>query len=218
LPLQTGAAGPFPILPVGWTLSFEFVFYGLFAASLALPRRVLPVLLALAFGLFHWVGPYAATAPLRWFFGSLLWWEFWLGVLLGLGFAKGWRPVRALSIGLLILGAGAGLSSLFPQCAGLPDLWTRGFPAALFLAGVCGLESRVQDVRLPRLGLAMGDASYALYLWHPLWIGGPLAFLFKGGVLGMPLALALCIVLPWIFALAFFRFVEAPWLRILRGK
>jgi exopolysaccharide production protein ExoZ len=214
VPLQTSSQGPFPILPVGWTLSYEFVFYGLFAASLAFSRRWLLPGLVLAFGLFQLLAPFVAVPALRWFLGNSLWWEFVFGVMIGLAYGRGWAPAKGLSWTLVLAGAVIGLCSLWTLPATYSDLWTRGLPAALLIAGVCGLESGQRDLRAPAFGLELGAASYALYLWHLHWINGPLAFLFQHWSLPFPLALTLCVALPWAFALVFYRFVEAPWLRI----
>ena len=170
-------AAPRPVLSLGWTLEYEMFFYALFACFIWLERgkavaAVAATLAALV--VFNTLADPHNVALAFWSDPIVL--EF----ALGMGLALLWRRgLRLSATGALALGA-AGLvalaldsmdSSSTPIDAVDPNgflrLFSWGFPMAVVLAaavfGPAPRESRI--VR----GLArIGDASYALYLFHPL--------------------------------------------------
>jgi peptidoglycan/LPS O-acetylase OafA/YrhL len=160
-----------PVLPVGWTLNYEMLFYGLFAAALAM--RVNPL----------WATPFLAGLAVAGFWQDAAWPAvFSLANGMVLEFAAGmavasmpWRiPARAASWTLL---AGFVLLLAIPP-AGHWRFLAWGCPAAAILAASLALESRVgSDV--PDWLVAVGDASYAIYLVHP-FIVSPLAAYSSG--------------------------------------
>ncbi len=122
--------------------------------------------------------------------------------------------------------AGAGLAALYwfePQITGSTGLAsdTRrvivlGLPAAAVVFGLLSME-RAGWRTTSRLVLALGNASYALYLLHPLFFAvflqmKPGATLQKVEMLvGLGLATA-------AFSWVFYRLVEAPLIRLLRRR
>ena len=198
-----------PVLPVGWTLSFEALFYALYALALGLrlpPLRVLlPVLLPLA-GLGFWR---AADWPalLRLADGLVL--EFALGVWLGRAVLAGRRIGAGMA---LVLALAGGALLLVSPSFGPARAAAWGLPALAVLAGAVGLERRIGR-HLPRGLLALGDASYAIYLSHGFVL--PLAalplrrFVAGGGVpegLCVALGLAVSVGVGW----GVHRWVERP--------
>ena len=161
-----------PILGVGWTLDFEMFFYALFAAALLLPktRGIVALLSTLALlivaGQFRIFGNSALGAlaqPILGLFGA--------GIVLSAIHESGrlrMKRTAALSLALL---ACVTLPVTLPYMAAKsqlefqPLLWT----AALTLA-ICAIFVAVKsaDTPLLRFGLLLGDASYLLYLSHPL--------------------------------------------------
>lgn len=154
-----------PSLEVGWTLGFELLFYcGMslaIATRPALPLTAYAVLLA---------GALATSSPLLHFIGSPLAIEFLMGAAVA-------RLPRAAWFGLLIpLGLifllltdpaiGLVEFTVNPHLA-LSRVLSWGAPAALVLWGALSLE-RLFEHRLFRVPVLVGDASYSIYLFHPL--------------------------------------------------
>ncbi len=169
-----------PLLPVGWTLWFEMMFYLVFAAGLALrppdglrgvaTRVVLPTLGCIAAAsLFRrpgWPAIGALASPLTL--------EFAAGVLLGLAASR--APAtppsdRALAAASCL--AVVSLLALVALPAGTP--WWRtldwGGPAAVLVAASLVIE-RADRLHWPRWLLRLGDASYAIYLAHGFVLAG----------------------------------------------
>jgi len=159
-----------PVLPVGWTLEFEVFFYLLFAAALALRLRLVWVVVGLA-------GVAAAgfwrqawwPAPCVLLNGMVL--EFAGGMGLAWLAGQGWKLPRRL--GGVLISAGM-LALLVLPLAGPWRCAVWGIPAVMVVAGALSVEG----VRVPRWVVAVGDASYAIYLVHPFVVpalGGWLA-------------------------------------------
>jgi len=155
------AAGDFkPVLPVGWTLSFEMMFYVLFAVALGLRLplawTVLPALLVIT------LVPHAAGAVAGELCNPIIL-EFGFGIVVALLLGR-WLMLPRLLAWAVMLAAFMLLLTLDPltSAARLLD-W--GVPAGLIVAAAVALEP-VLAARLPRLALRLGDASYAIYLTH----------------------------------------------------
>jgi len=103
------------------------------------------------------------------FWASPLTLEFVLGCLLGLAYTGGVRltllPRAALLIGGILLWRVLETYPLLPASSVL----SRGLPAAMVLAGAAFGKRRHETV-LARILSVVGDASYALYLLHSLFI------------------------------------------------
>jgi len=228
-----------PVLFVGWSLAFEMAFYLAVAGMLALrlPKRLLlpallsvTVLLAIAGAIL----PPSVDLLAIWF--SPFWFEFAFGIaicMIWLGHAGGvpaWLGVPAL------LGAAAGFGHAFvfnpPAPIWLPEdiyhhgtgmlriVWW-GVPSGLLvLAMLWSCEPMARAGRFTRSRiwhglLAIGDASFALYLVHP-FVTYPTQYVLPGvrwGVDGMILAE---IGLSCWLALIVHRRVEQPLLAAMR--
>ncbi|WP_298913799.1 acyltransferase [uncultured Algimonas sp.] len=224
--------GQMPVLPVGWTLSYELAFYALFAALLWLPPRWRPWALGL----------WGAVLALRWGWGAVAPGlpHDWLGTVLdplcleflfGAGVAY-WLRRRALpapaAIGALAAGTvlfAVAMTVLADTGSGLTQtarILHFGVPSALILLGAVGWE-RVGRARQPGWLLRIGDASYTLYLAHFIlllalkraWIAagwgevtGPAAFA-AFVLIGTALSVAASLLL--------YRALERPLLRLARA-
>jgi len=210
LPHTDPAGGPFPLLPTGWTLTYEAFFYLVMAVALAAPKDrrlqiVAGLLLAASLVGFAYHGWYTLLA------NPLL-----LEFLAGVGLARAWAQRR---FERLPQGAGPGLIAAgvlilaVCQLSGLRDDFLRPFvwgpPAALIVAGALKLDAdgRIGAGRLVRALVAEGDASYSLYLVQAPAIAA-FAWLTPAwpAALRAPLSVALAVAIGWLC----WRLVEKP--------
>lgn len=157
-----------PVLALGWTLNYEMLFYVLFAVALLLPLRfgiiwLSALMLALAL-VGNLVNPQFVQIA---FWTSPIILEFLFGVYVALIFRSGLRIGRGVALALLAIGLLGFVNVSAPwDDAALPQFLRSGVPAALLvLAGAIGPVPRAG--RLVLWGVALGDASYSLYLAHP---------------------------------------------------
>jgi peptidoglycan/LPS O-acetylase OafA/YrhL len=173
IPYQAADGLVQPVLSLGWTLNYEMFFYVLMA--LVLPLRIgsaLALLVLVLIGLVALGLPLEAPQP----------WAFWTHPIMlefAFGVGLGWLRLRGVSLDrltrtcLALGGLGylaANLTALGEGYAVMRPLgW--GLPAAcLVAAAALGPDRPAQASRLTRLGVRIGDASYALYLVHPFVI------------------------------------------------
>jgi peptidoglycan/LPS O-acetylase OafA/YrhL len=210
-----------PLLGQGWTLEHEVYFYLVFAFALLLPERWLPRFLlgwafvvALGWNLLG-LGWHALDNNWVRHIANPLTMEFILGALaarypLRLGRQGGMYCVLA---GLLLLAAGVATINYMHE-PGL-RLITRGVPVALIVWGAVAWE-RSGGLRAPRWLLAVGDASYSIYLSHMLVLSGVArlwAPLRQSGAWDNALVVFLMAVGSVALGFASYRWVEAPLLR-----
>jgi len=157
-----------PYITVGWTLSFEMLFYfcvGLTRLRLD-PRWLLAGYLVLL------IANTVSPSPLRTFLGNPIMIEF----LAGIAIAR-WGSTRLAGPAMLVcvvwlaatLIAGPGANSEIGNIVSGELVWQRlllwGVPGALLVYGATGLEARCRGPVWMVLA-SLGDASYALYLSH----------------------------------------------------
>lgn len=155
----------YPLNIPQWTLSYEFFFYAIFAASLAISHRYrceISVLIVLAFAAMDFMLP-ASGDPFRSFIKSGLLLEFAAGVALAKGLSyipatapKGWPA----GFGVLAIFCGVILCGLRPI---EPGIFNFGCGAALIFAGLLMIE-RFIGLPIPRWLFWLGEVSYALYI------------------------------------------------------
>lgn len=202
---------PFPVLPPGWSLNFEALFYGLFTLTLLAPARFRfrAILWALtAVMLFGFIDPPAyelGANPMMLQFAAGV----WLARRAERGRGASPRAGAALVAGGLLLLALMWLMGLRSDLL-RPLLW--GVPATMIVAGALALERRFAAA--PRALAALGAASYAIYLCH--FVAVDLT------------ARALGVQRPWLFVpvavtvsiaagLAFHRLIERPLIAAARA-
>jgi exopolysaccharide production protein ExoZ len=177
-----------PVLTVGWTLSYEFLFYFAFALALA-SRALIPLA---AYGVFFLLA-FLTNDALLCFLGSPLVLEFLAGVLIA-------RLRRASFGGAAIMLCGFAWIALTQADVrgGAPSvvaLWRAldwGFGAALIVYGAISCE-RLFGRRAWDVPVFLGDASYSIYLFH-LLIVPRLAWPFSiAGGIGLGIAAHLLI-------------------------
>ncbi|MGI8570603.1 MAG: acyltransferase family protein [Methylocella sp.] len=154
-----------PLLVVGWTLNYEMFFYMVFTLALLLRRDIygfIGVVLGLcALGS---LVPNIESDALAFYFNPIVI-EFFGGMLLARVAATWripwWACLAAFAVGLALLLA---QSSSEPS----PRFIKIGLPALLVVSGVVFGERWLAG-RIPIFLLDLGAASYALYLFHPIF-------------------------------------------------
>jgi peptidoglycan/LPS O-acetylase OafA/YrhL len=155
-----------PVLQVGWTLSFELIFY----AGMALAIATRPALPLAVFGLCL-AGALATSSALLCFIGSPMVLEF----LMGLVVAR--LPRRTTFGGLAVVGlalvaltapsTGSARGTLLDPHFALWRTVVWGLPAAFIVWGMISLE-KLFERRMFDAPVMIGDASYSIYLFHPI--------------------------------------------------
>jgi len=166
-----------PLNGVGWTLNYEMFFYVLFACVLVWPRRVAAPALCVALAAIPLFGVLLTlqAAALR-FWSQPIVIEFALGVLIATlyrsGVSLGWMHRCALALAAIATIALA--SPVYPLSWHRPLYW--GVPAAaLVAAAVLGRD--LGEGFFAGIARRLGDASYSIYLIHPL-VGGAFIWLW----------------------------------------
>lgn len=210
IPHPDAAGNIWPVLPVGWTLSFELSFYLVFAMAIA-TTRYRAVFTAVAFAAL------AAAAQLRpqsqglQFLANSFLLEFLYGVMLA---ALAPRLVHWANKPRLLLAGAVGCVAtalaLMGWAPSLPRGLAYGVPSALVVAAFVILEWHGGARRwLMRLG-PLGDASYSLYLAHTFVV--PALVSLFGVVLGVQPLVVLLLVLASsvVVSLLSYRWLERP--------
>jgi peptidoglycan/LPS O-acetylase OafA/YrhL len=86
VPYQDEDGGWAPILPQGWTLNYEMMFYAIFAAALAFRRQIALPVIGGALGVFTLVGSLLPAGALAYLSSPIVLW-----FVLGIGLAVFWR-------------------------------------------------------------------------------------------------------------------------------
>ncbi len=216
-----------PLLLVSWTLVFEMAFYLVFAFALCFERRLLPVILlawtlSIAIASILWA---TSSNPYLRFLANPLSIEFLFGIAVGalvmLGVLK--RPAIALGLGAALIATLMTLGTIHDD-SDYPNLWGRammgGCGFAFLLYGVVALE-KDRGVLFPRWLDALGDASYAMYLWHiPVLaaLGLTVARLHASGLPAHIALLAAAFGSVIAVALFVYRYIERPLTRALHRR
>lgn len=195
-----------PLLGVGWTLTFEMFFYFVFALALFLRVNV-----------FRFVGAVMILCAL----GSIVrrpWWppatvylnDMVLDFLFGMFLAHLCHIRRILppkfAIPLLIT-AFAVLWS--PWSIPGPRCVEWGFPAFVICWCAVSLEQVIHN-RIPTSLLFLGDASYVLYLFHPLIAPAAPFLLAKVGLHSPLVSVAISTAISVIVSSGIYKFIDVP--------
>lgn len=156
-----------PALVIGWTLSYEMLFYVVFAIGIAVRRPIVPFVIFGSLILLELL--FKNVLVLR-FIGSPMSIEFLAGVLIAklpkrrdIGAVLSVAGVFGLSISPTMIYETMYGTEVFARVA----LW--GVPAALIVYGTLSLESLL-TAQLLDVPLFIGDASYSIYLFHLLTV------------------------------------------------
>lgn len=156
----------FPVHLLGWTLNFEMFFYAVFAVAIVLPRRAAVAAVCVALAALVIVGRYVALPlPFQFWSNSIIL-EFCLGMLIAAAYREGVRlpPIAAWSLGVAACAGFA--AAAMPSGEWRVLFW--GLPSAALVASCALSASTWQPEPAGRFFGLLGDASYSLYLVHPL--------------------------------------------------
>jgi len=203
-----------PILAVGWTLNYEMFFYAIFACCLMLPLRRGVLALGGFFAALVVLGAVVALPGIALpFWANSIILEFVLGVAIGLACRSHWtlsaKTALALSALAILLAIAGG--PIWGANAILPRFICAGIPAAL-LVSAAALGPDLAPTRLVTALVAVGDASYSLYLTHP-FVLRPLRNIWvalHGSALPLALYVVACVIVAVTGALVIYRLIEKP--------
>jgi peptidoglycan/LPS O-acetylase OafA/YrhL len=210
-----------PLHGLGWTLNYEMFFYVVFAVGIVLPRRnaVLAIAAFLtAIVAVNWMfGPF--PEPLAFWCGSIML-EFCFGMLIALAYRHGLRLPTSVTYGLILAALVGYATTKFSAANVTFRLIEWGLPAAALVAALVLSKDAAKPGAVGRAFAFLGDASYSLYLLHPLTIDAARRFLPR---LIDPAAF------PWVYALALIALAvavavvaylvfEKPVTRALQGR
>ena len=154
-----------PLLPQGWTLSYELYFYLIFALLLSQKERLLLPWITFVFVSSVCVGFFIDSEnPLVTVLVNPLLLEFVMGCYLAY-FIRSTSMKNRLCYGMLFIGCVCMVLTGIFQPPINYRLISYGIPCFFFMAGLVYLEKN-QPVRFPHILLKLGDSSYSLYLSH----------------------------------------------------
>jgi len=165
-----------PVVNVGWTLVYEMYFYLAFALMLVVAKRKAPVVLIIYFILSYLIGCFFKdnTSPVLSLMTSELLIEFCIGVFFCYLYMKQLELSKVPTIFAIVLGFG-----LFYYLSEYSRLWSFGLPWAILFAGLIFGHLKILEYRAT---VFLGDASYSIYIVHPILLPVLHLFATKGGI------------------------------------
>jgi exopolysaccharide production protein ExoZ len=204
-----------PILPVGWTLNFEFLFYAIFAVAIVVTRHKALLATAALVALYLVGANHAEPSSILHFYGRTLLLDF----ALGMGIAHLTQKKVALPqvfSWLVLLCAVVACALELRGTSPWFDEFGYGLASALIMWSTISLEAAWLH-KLKPLDL-LGNASYSIYLSHSFFTPGAVILLVKLSV-HSPLLLAFgATVIPCVLGCVAYKLAEEPITQILRGR
>ena len=216
---------PDPILGVGWSLRHEMIFYALFSILILNRRLGMAVLYTwMTLILFNLAWAMGAGEP---FFTGILDTaffrvfniQFFFGIAVAVIIRRypPWRPTPILLVGIAVFFANGMFESFGPmiQHEWPPRHLSYGLGAAMILYGLATLD-RARALRVPAFMLALGTASYSIYLVHDIALLVMQQVVRRARVyVDFPIEIAylILVVTSLTAGLVFSRLIERPMLR-----
>lgn len=235
LPTSANVSSFSPLLIVGWTLSFEWLFYLIFFLLIISNVKRKLIFLLISILLLIGVGQILKPDDLRiQFLTNPILLEFVLGVIICHFYLHSSRIPTWLGSTLLLIGV---ISYLLLIRFGYGNVWFYldtitgkqslnkfflwGIPSSCIVAGCVFLEKNGKLSRLfnNRLALLLGDASYSIYLIHYIILNGLSLIYFKtkfhwqGDIM-----IWLQLIIATVISVWFYKLVEVRLLNFLNRK
>ncbi|MBX9858945.1 MAG: acyltransferase [Sphingomonas sp.] len=224
IPYQRGNGEIVPLLKLGWTLNYEMFFYLLFAAFCRTGAGFRVVMISAILAILAVIGIWIPkSATILFFFTRPVALSFAIGMVVGLAYQRGLltrqlgpATAHAVIAGALVIGLGltaAGLTVL-PGTLFDPriDLCFALAASAFIAAGLIAEPTLYHS----RLGLALGDASYSIYLVHLYVVALLIKLLAMLGPAGLATRIPIALVFASLAGLAIHRLVERPIMRFFQ--
>jgi peptidoglycan/LPS O-acetylase OafA/YrhL len=162
IPYQRPSGVIDPLYGVGWTLNYEMMFYVVFGCTLAVRRELAVAMTSLCLIAFTLSRSVVALPAQLHHLSDPIILEFVYGMLVALVFRAGVKLPRKVAFALIVFAAV--LPFVFLATIPATPRWVVwGIPSALLVAAVT-LVGR--GIAVPAFAVALGNASYALYLIH----------------------------------------------------
>lgn len=202
-----------PILPIGWTLNFEMLFYIIFAIAILLNKNKI-ILTALAFVIVFVLDLIFPKNVFFSFYAQSFIFEFILG-LIAFQIVCKFQKIHFAFISLLFV---IGIALISSKNNGINHIFTCGLGALSLVLCVVYIERFFTHPKVRRLSEALGDSSYSLYLSHSFTV--PFSAVIFGQILGLNgyLVLLLTLVIATISGIASYRIIEKPVITFLNTK
>ncbi|MBU8871282.1 MAG: acyltransferase [Gemmatimonadales bacterium] len=214
-----GPKGLAPFFVPGWAMNLVFVFTLFLAFTLVIKRPLVRFLVVCCVFSGLAIGRVVLNCegPILFVYTSPLLFEFVAGM--GIALFHSLLSRRYWILGLATIAAGVLYAitispDLFPDG---PRSIRNGVPAVLFVFGIIQLEPLLR--RMPRMKIlqSIGDASYSIYLSHPLVVA-PIGLALGAAKLpSLALNLALGVVVILALGMTVYRFIELPLVKTARG-
>jgi len=160
-----------PVHGVGWSLNFEMFFYLCFCLALPLGRRPGVVAVVVLLGCLVAVNRAWGLPPPLDYLAEPIILEFAMGMLIAFAVREGYRLPLVVCTALVVAGAAGYVTSHWH--GDIDHLVVWGIPSALVVAGVTLATPDLAQGPVSRGISFLGDASYSLYLVHPIAITLP---------------------------------------------
>ncbi len=222
----------FPIISLGWTLSFELYFYLIVALFLLRKRKNFIMQLIAFMGSLVCIGLFVPgiSNPLFRFITNPIIIEFLLGCLIGMLYLSGSRLKPTLSYGLIgialliflstiILGNGdtSRAESILIDDKAPIRLLLWGIPSAALVMGLLFLELN-QRLQFNRQLILVGDASYSIYLTHYFALTVFTKFWYLSRLPFPDVFIILAVIFATVVGTGFYLLIEKKILHYLNSK
>ncbi|TWF45305.1 peptidoglycan/LPS O-acetylase OafA/YrhL [Chitinophaga polysaccharea] len=234
LPVLNSQKALFPILVVGWSLSFEWWFYVLFFLLILARTKYKTFLLLLVIPALVIIGKVLQVHdPRLIFYTNPIMLEFLFGVIIYWLYRNVTLPAGVAAF-LLLLGLGGYAYNIFHGFGDISELGSVttgtgslkrvllwGLPSAFILAGCIFLEKKGVLARIwnNRFFLLLGDASYSIYLTHfTFFYLLTNIYIYTGFFLNADLSIFVHMALGVAVGILFYKKVERPLIKLLHPK